>query len=351
MRSELPGWRHLFVDDFDTDVPLGSFPAQVSAKWSAYPYPWRDTSRNGVYDPGRVVSIDNGVLTKDLRTIDGQPSVAALTPKVPGSIALGTLYGRYEVRFRSSKPAGFKIAWLLWPVSGTNTTGSSSGVGGNGEIDFPEMNLSDDTVYGFVHRQDSANSSDQFSSQTPVDIAQWHTYTIEWSPNLVVFLLDGYEVGRTTERIPNTPMRWVLQTETQLSGGKPAASARGTVEIDWVSVWAYDATTFGFVTPPPLSPAAYPVRVTQPATGAVVRGTVPLEAGVLGDCCSAVHWFISRDSGRTWGLIAKDDLGPTFSTSWDTRSVANGQVSLWANGRNSSGQWISSRWNKITIDN
>jgi hypothetical protein len=291
------------------------------------------------------------VLTKDLRTINGQPLVAALTPKIPGSSSVfGTLYGRYEIRFRSDRIPGYKIAWLLWPDQGTHITGSSSGVGGNGEIDFPEMGLDEDHVMGFVHHQDATVRDDQYWSKTPVDIRDWHTYTIEWSPNLVVFLLDGYEVGRTTERVPRTPMHWVIQTETQLTGGKPLASTRGQVEIDWVSMWGYDASTFAGVTPAPLSPAAYPVRVTAPASLSTVAGTIELQAEVLGDAYSQVHWYMRRD-GAPFQLITKDDNGAPFSALWDTRTTPNGTIEIWANGRNSTNQWVSSRPIKLTINN
>ena len=33
-------------------------------------------------------------------------------------------------------------------------------------------------------------------------------------------------------------MHWVLQTETQLSGGAPSDSAAGHVYIDWVTAYA-----------------------------------------------------------------------------------------------------------------
>lgn len=45
--------------------------------------------------------------------------------------------------------------------------------------------------------------------------------------------------GGSTARIPNTPMHWVLQTETALGGTVPANSTAGNVEIDWVVVWKY----------------------------------------------------------------------------------------------------------------
>jgi Glycosyl hydrolases family 16 len=238
-RGDLPGWRQLFVDDFDVDVPLGSFPSAVSSKWGAYSYPSKDTSKRGTYWPQKVVSVDGGVLTKHVHFENGTPLVAALTPKVPGSSAYGQRYGRYEVRFRADRlTPGYKIAWLLWPDSGTNITGAASGGGGNGEIDWPEMDLNDSHVGGFVHHMNATVGSDQDWFKAPVDIRQWHTYTMEWSPGLVRVLLDGNEVGRTTERIPSTPMHWVLQTETSLKTA-PAAGAQINLMIDYVAAWGY----------------------------------------------------------------------------------------------------------------
>ena len=131
------------------------------------------------------------------------------------------------------------MAWLLWPDTGTNTTGSLSGIGGNGEIDFPERNLNSAYVSGFVHHQDATLNSDQDAFKVPINGTAWQTAVIEWSPNLVVFKLNGVVIGSTTTRVPNTPMHWVLQTETALDGTIPADAARGNVQIDWVAAWAY----------------------------------------------------------------------------------------------------------------
>jgi hypothetical protein len=238
-RGDVPGWRQVFFDDFNVDVPLGSFPSAVKSAWGAYPYPAKDTTKRGTYWPEKVVSINDGVLTKYLHVENGTPLVAALTPKVPGTSKYGQLYGRYEVRFRADRAApGYKIAWMLWPDSGTNTTGAVGG-GGNGEIDYPEGELSDITkMWGFVHHQNATVGSDQDWFRVAVDVREWHTYTMEWSPGLVVFRLDGTEIGRTTERVPNTPMHWVLQSETSLKTTTPA-DAKVNLMIDWVAAWVY----------------------------------------------------------------------------------------------------------------
>ena len=62
---------------------------------------------------------------------------------------------------------------------------------------------------------------------------------MEWTPGSLVFILDGTVIGTSTTHVPSAPMHWVLQTETQLSGGAPADSAAGHVQIDWVTAYTY----------------------------------------------------------------------------------------------------------------
>lgn len=229
--GDLPQWRHIFADDFTTDVPLGSFPSAVSDKWTAYPDGWKDTSKKGTYSPSKVVSIDDGKMNLNLHTEGGTVMVAAPVPMLPGID--GTkyrLYGRYAVRFRADAVAGYKTAWLLWPQSAVWPR--------DGEIDFPEGNL-DRSICAFMHRQHATSGRDQDAFCTSTTFPTWHTAVTEWGPNEVRFILDGKTIGVATARIPNTPMRWVLQTETTLDSTLPDPAASANVEIDWVSAWAY----------------------------------------------------------------------------------------------------------------
>lgn len=243
--GDLDGWRQVFTDNFSTDVALGHFPAAVAEKWSVYASPAKDTFGHGSYSPERVVSVDSGVLTKHIRAEGGEFLVAALLPKVPGTARYGQMYGRYAVRFKTDPIEGYKIAWLLWPDSRAWPR--------DGEIDFPERDLASDIVKGFVHHQGARSGSDQESASAPFDSTRWHTAVIEWSPDLVVFTLDGVVIGSITERVPNTPMHWVLQTETTLTSTMPPVTAAGNVQIDWVAAWQYDPTAVA--TPPTTAPS------------------------------------------------------------------------------------------------
>jgi hypothetical protein len=230
--GDLPGWRQIFTDDLTSDVASGRFPAAVATKWGAYPSPWKDSTGFGTYSP-QVVDIGGGVLTEHIRTTNGVPMVVALTPNLPGTAKHGVQYGRFAARVRADPVAGYKLVMMLWPDSGDNEA--------DGEIDFPEMNLSGTTMWGFVHRAGLATSSDQAWFVASSGLADWHTIVVEWSPDLVVLYLDGVEVGRTTVRVPSVPMHWVMQTETALHAtAPPPADAAGTVQVDWAAAWAYD---------------------------------------------------------------------------------------------------------------
>lgn len=214
-------WTLQFHDDFDTDVPLGSFP---TGQWSAYPAGWSDTWGNGVHAPDRVVSIHDGMMDLYLHSENGQWLVAAPRPAPPRD---RLSYGRIEVRFRADPVSGYATAWLLWPTSEAWPR--------DGEIDFPEGALTS-TIKGYVHHQGATSGGDQDIYYSGATYADWHTAITEWTPGDVKLYLDGRLIGHSTSRIPNTEMRYVLQTETAY-GATPSGS--GHVYIDHVTLWSY----------------------------------------------------------------------------------------------------------------
>lgn len=223
--SDLPGWKLIFSDDFVTDAPVGSFPgADYAAGWKAYPEPWQDTSKHGVYSPGKTLSVADGVLAINCHTENGTHYVSAPEPMQGQS----QLYGRYSVRLRATETSSdYKTAWLLWPQSEKWPD--------DGEIDFPEGNT-DGSMSGFMHYASAGGGQDGFSSG--VTYTDWHTVTIEWSAGSVTFSIDGGPIGTSTTKVPSTPMRYVMQTETNLDGNVPSDSSVARIEVDWVAIWA-----------------------------------------------------------------------------------------------------------------
>ncbi len=224
---EIENFELVFDEHFDIDAPSGSF-LERYPNWFAYPTTYRDTSKKGYYDPANI-SVADGTMSIRVRSQHGTPTGAAPQPEINQLDRFNQLYGRYEVRFRAEKVHGYKIAWLLWPKSEVWPR--------DGEIDFPEGDL-DGQISAFMHWQGgtSGGSQDKFVG-APNDEA-WHTAVIEWEPHSVTFILDGREIGKSTSRIPNTPMRWVLQTETTLTGVTPTNTS-GSVHVDYARVWKY----------------------------------------------------------------------------------------------------------------
>jgi beta-glucanase (GH16 family) len=185
--------------------------------------------------PSRVISIQNGIMNLYLHTEDGIHMVSAPTPELPRM-----LYGRYAIRFRADAVPGYKTAWLLWP--------DSENWPEDGEIDYPEGNL-DGTISAFMHRQDGTSGGDQDVFHTDARYTTWHTAITEWAEDYVNFIMDGEIIGTSTSRIPNTPMHWVIQTETRIGGGPPSDDAEGNVEIDWVAVWEPGPETVSVIQP------------------------------------------------------------------------------------------------------
>ena len=239
--GDLPGWKQVFREEFDKgDVPIGAFPgAAYSGKWSAgYKDGTPDTAgqkgMNSGYYPSKVLSVKNGVLDWFLHTEKGISMGAAPTPKIPNNSARAgllprhnsLLYGRISVRLKADSLRGFKIAWLLWPDSGVWPR--------DGEIDFPEGDLAK-TFYGAAHyRGNDPSASDMFQSYST--LMDWHVATIEWSPGKVEFFLDGRSLGASTTATPNTPMHYILQTESCLPRC-PLPQTAGHVYLDWIAIW------------------------------------------------------------------------------------------------------------------
>ena len=216
--SEPNGWTRIYgVDDWTGAAMVDHF--------AAYPPTWSETSKHGMYSGYANTTVSPSLLTIKLLTdAAGIHRVTALQPNK----GKGQLYGRYSVRARfNATDRGYKTAWLLWPDDGVWP--------GHGEIDWPEGNIPGNPS-AFAHWASPTGGQDAFSQ--PLTGTNWHTYTTEWSPGKIVFLLDDAVVGTSTKLVPATPMHWVLQCETEIGSTAviPAAATVATIEVDWITM-------------------------------------------------------------------------------------------------------------------
>jgi len=239
-RGDLDGWRQIFYDDFTKQSEVGSwantcdpdkivYTGDYGQQWRTYPACYRDTYDKRPYRPDQVLSVHDGMLDFHLHQVDGVPAGASPSPVI-GTSQYQT-YGRYSARFRVNSPnlSEYYVAWLLWPQSERWPA--------DGEFDFPEGSLAG-TASGYQHYagQGSCTAGCQLVARDiGARFTDWHTYTIEWSPGHIRYLLDDQVVLDSTDWVPSTPMRWQLQTETKGFG-----SDDGNLLVDWVTVYAYD---------------------------------------------------------------------------------------------------------------
>jgi len=105
-------------------------------------------------------------------------------------------YGRFEASIKIPKGQGIWPAfWMLGNDIGTNPWPAS------GEIDIMEnVGKEPNTVHGTVHGPGYSGAEGIGGGRTigaPLGDA-FHTYAVEWSPNLIVWFLDGSEYFRIT---------------------------------------------------------------------------------------------------------------------------------------------------------
>jgi beta-glucanase (GH16 family) len=166
-------------------------------------------------------------------------------------------YGRMEARIKIPRGQGIWPAfWMLGQNISQGTPWPNSG-----EIDIMEnVGKEPNTVYGTVHGPGYSGGGGITGSRNigRALADDFHTYGIEWSPNLIRWFLDGSEYHRVTPS--NVTGTWVfdkpqfLLLNVAVGGawpGYPDGSTQfpQTMLVDWVRVNSW--TNDGGGTPPP----------------------------------------------------------------------------------------------------
>jgi beta-glucanase (GH16 family) len=259
--GNLAGWQQTFSDDFTTPVAAGHFAdSAYASRWSTYDG-FSDTAKIGVYST-EGISVSGGVLDMDVKTVDGVPRAAAVVPLVDGQWG-GQRYGRFSVRMQADAVDGYGAAFLLW---------SDANDWNDGEVDFPEGSLNG-TISANNHCPGDPEQKCVSVPLKGVSFQQWHTYTIDWTPDLLAFEVDGRVIASTTSDIPRKSLHWVMQVGTVDS--VPPASAHGRVRVDWATVYRYAPGTIA-------SGGDATATATAPATPADDRS---------GDSAAATPWW------------------------------------------------------------
>lgn len=211
--NALPGYARTYVDDFT--APLGK-------GWFYF---------NGVPggDPGgrfnpQHVDVAGGALRigtwRDPRFGNEWVSGGA------GLIGVQTLYGAYFVRSRELNP-GPETVELLWPIAKVWPP----------EIDFNDASYQSNETWWFLHYD---TPQDQASGSVKLNIQQWHTWGVIWSPTSIIFTVDGHAWGEVTNQseIPHIPMQLDLQSQAWCGvPGFTCPTQDSLLQVDWVAVY------------------------------------------------------------------------------------------------------------------
>jgi hypothetical protein len=216
----LSGFTQEYTQDFTgTALPGG---------WGVYSgQPGGDTG--ALFGGTRHVVVGAGVLS--LKTF--------LDPALGGAWATGgtcyctgQTYGAWFIRSRVTG-AGPTQVELLWPDAKVWPP----------EVDFNESGGGTTSTSATVH-WGSTNSQDQ-RKLSSIDLTQWHTWGVVWTPSALIYTLDGRVWGSVTNasEIPNQPMHLSLQQQTWCASGWACPTSPIDMQVDWVSSYAWDGTT------------------------------------------------------------------------------------------------------------
>jgi beta-glucanase (GH16 family) len=111
---------------------------------------------------------------------------------------------------------------LLWP------TGSWPP-----EIDFDETFGDTDLSTATLHY---SSSNSQVQQTTSIDMTQWHTWGVIWTPSSVIYTVDGTVWGEVTDasEIPDQPMTLDIQQQTWCASDWACPTSDQSTYVDWV---------------------------------------------------------------------------------------------------------------------
>lgn len=246
-------WKLVFRDEFRQKN--GSRPD--ARFWSCSPRGWSTWNR-WIVDSKDVAFIRNGKLVcRAIRNTDhSADTVRMLTGAVETRGKFSFQYGKIEVRAKTNLHTGnFPAIWLMpQPPAPDHPDG--------GEIDIFESYGSHRDAYHTIHSHWSLTLKHKDKPKNQFikghfDVDKWHIYGLEWTPNSLVFTIDGmttgvYNKSRDTEALANgqwpfdRPFYIILnQSLRQFGtpfGGDPDLDYVYETQFDWVRVYQRNDT-------------------------------------------------------------------------------------------------------------
>jgi hypothetical protein len=238
--SSLSGYQMVFHDEFDE---LALSPNGRGA------YTWY----NGVWfnhqhAPPANISVSNSVMT--LLWTAGQPSfdtsIATLSHDKTRYHAWR--YGYFDARLRWDVVNGAWPAFWMIPVQDAVGTDIYAGQKESGEIDIFEGQGDQPytyfaTIHDWLHLKDSANQNNVVKLSASVDLSQFHSYGLLWTPGQMTWYLDGVPIhAEVAPPIFDKQDFFVVigmqEGADWKAGDRSGVSATSMkMDVDWFRVW------------------------------------------------------------------------------------------------------------------
>jgi beta-glucanase (GH16 family) len=138
-------------------------------------------------------------------------------------------YGAYFVRSRVTG-AGPTAVELLWPT-----------VGWPPEIDFNETSgTTTETTATNIWALNASGSKEQVQVAHSIDMTQWNTFGVVWTPSSITYTVNGQVWGTFTNasEIPDQPMTLDLQQQTWCSSNWACPTTPQSMQIAWVAEYS-----------------------------------------------------------------------------------------------------------------
>jgi beta-glucanase (GH16 family) len=304
------GWQMTFSDEFNgTALDAGKW--QTLDHFGVQTYSGGGVPELQCYDDAaRTVADGNLVITASRKTFAAcrgaidLPKIQFSSGRITSLKSFTQQYGYFEARFQFPGGQGFWPAFWLLPTSGFAW-----------EIDIMEAVGKEPNTAYFNYHAWATQQHEGGTYKTAAPLAGgWHTYGVDWQPNLIIWYVDGVERARTARLngvIPKTPGYILLNLA--VGGAWPGPPTAATVFpsrmlVDYVRVWqrAADGKPDALpptliVTPPVVQPDPAPTTPIVPIT--LLRSAAedraepaPLQGAKL-QRTDALYLFTAPDTG------------------------------------------------------
>ena len=243
----------------------------LPANWDAYSGP-PGGDPGAMFDPS-AVSVSNNLLSLTAtQNPTLNPSTAGgnwITGGVCYCGVTGPTYGAFFYRSRITG-AGPTTVGLLWPDSNSWPP----------EIDFNETTGGTGRTTATVHY----SSNHLVLNDLDINMTQWHTWGVIWSPTSITYTVDGevWGVDPNASSIPNVPMHLSIQQQTFCGATTPHACPTSTQStlVDWVAEYSADsgATTTSSST-----------STTSPTTSSTSTSSTSSTSSTVADSTSTLY--------------------------------------------------------------